>query len=190
MLTVLFVTVFVDLMWAVAIGMVMAAMILLKRLSDIEPATHSPLIDIAAHRPWIPALEAPEKILRGIFVIEVHGALFFGNAGPLQRKIEGANMDEAEAVVLHMGDVRYLDQSGVYVLGDLAQDLQKRGIEVFLADLKREPRELLAKLGVAPGMIPAQKIFQSADDAVREATKHTFRRRDPSNAPVEADSPA
>jgi len=169
MLTVLFVTVFVDLMWAVAIGMVMASMILLKRLSDIDPATHSPLIDIAAHRPWIPVLESPEEVMRGIFVVEFHGSLFFGNAGPLQRKVEGANTADAHSIVLHMGDVRYVDQSGVYVLGDLVQDLQKHGARVYLAELQPEPRELLAKLAVAPGVVPAEHIFDSAEDAVRAA---------------------
>jgi len=171
MLTVLGVTVFVDLMWAVGIGMVMAAMILLKRLSDVEPSTHSPLLDIAAHRPWIPALEAPDEVLRGVFVVEVHGALFFGNAGPLQRKIEGANLAEAQAVVLHMGDVRFVDQSGVYVLGDLAGDLHRRGLQVYLSDLQPEPRELMEKLGVAPGIIPPEQVFASTADAIAAATK-------------------
>ncbi len=111
MITVFVLTVFVDLLWAVAAGMIMASMILLKRLSDIEPATHSPLIDIAAHRPWIPDLEEPQEVLAGIYVVEIHGSLFFGNAGPLQRKL--GSMEHARAVVLHMGDVRYVDQSGV-----------------------------------------------------------------------------
>ncbi len=169
MVTVLVITVFVDLMWAVGIGMVMAAMILLKRLSDIDPATHSPLKDIAAHRPWIPALEAPAETMHGIFVVEMHGSLFFGNAGPLQRKIEGADMKGAKAIVLHMGDVRYIDQSGVYVLGDLMQDLTKRGIAVYVAELEEEPRELLGKLGVVPGVVPADHVFDNADEAVRVA---------------------
>ena len=170
MVTVLVVTVFVDLMWAVGIGMVMAAMILLKRLSDVDPATHSPLKDIAAHRPWIPALEAPEEAMHGVFVVEMHGSLFFGNAGPLQRKIEGANMQGAQAIVLHMGDVRYIDQSGVYVLGDLMQDLTTRGIAVYVAELEDEPRELLKRLGVVPGVVPGDRVFDSADAAIRSAT--------------------
>jgi SulP family sulfate permease len=175
MLTVLGATVFFDLMLAVGIGMVMAAMILLKRLSDIDPATHSPLVDIAAHRPWIPPLEVPEEVLRGIFVVEVHGSLFFGNAGPLQRKIEGADLRDAKAVILHMGDVRFIDQSGVYALGDLASDLQRRGIEVFIADLQAEPKELLAKLGVSPGTIPAKRVFERSSDAVSAATHEAHR---------------
>jgi MFS superfamily sulfate permease-like transporter len=75
--------------------------------------------------------------------------------------------------VMHMGDVRYVDQSGVYCLGELAQDLQTRGIRVYIAALWREPRELLAKLEIAPGMIPVENIFESASDAIQAAINHT-----------------
>jgi SulP family sulfate permease len=174
MLTVFGLTVFVDLMWAVAIGMVMASMILLKRLSDIDPATHSPLVDIAAHRPWIPDLEAPEEVLAGIYVVEIHGSLFFGNAGPLQRKLGG--MKDARAVVLHMGDVRYLDQSGVYALADLIGEMKEAGTEIYFAELHEEPSDLLARLGVAPGAVAEDHIFTRAQDAVVEATHGEERR--------------
>ena len=169
MLTVFALTVFVDLMWAVAVGMVMASMILLKRLSDIDPATHSPLVDIAAHRPWIPSLESPHEVLSGIYVVEIHGALFFGNAGPLQRKL--GNMKFAHAVILHMGDVRYLDQSGVYALTDLISEMQDAGTEVYVAELHDEPAELLARLGVVPGLVEESQVFAQAEAAVRHAAR-------------------
>jgi SulP family sulfate permease len=169
MIAVLALTVFVDLMWAVAVGMVMASMILLKRLSDIDPATHSPLVDIAAHRPWIPDLEEPEEVLAGIYVVEVHGSLFFGNSGPLQRKL--GSMKQARAIVLHMGDVRYLDQSGVYALAELITDLRQVGTEIFVAQLHEEPERLLESLGVVPGLVSKNQVFTSAEDAVVAATR-------------------
>ncbi|MEM1246926.1 MAG: SulP family inorganic anion transporter [Acidobacteriota bacterium] len=169
MLTVFGLTVFVDLMWAVGIGMVMAAMVLLKRLSDMDPATHSPLIDIAAHRPWIPDLEAPEEILEGVYVVEVHGSLFFGNAGPLQRKLAGVH--QADAVVLHMGDVRYMDQSGVYALSDLVRDLKTQRTEVYVAELHEEPEEILKSLGFVPDVLPDDRLFDTASEAIRKATE-------------------
>lgn len=184
MLAVLGLTVFVDLMWAVAVGMVMASLILLKRLSDIDPATHSPLVEIAAHRPWIPDLEVPEEVLAGIYLIEIHGSLFFGNAGPLQRKVGG--MKDARAVVFHMGDVRYLDQSGVYALADLIGEMHENGTEVFIADLHEEPKELLARFGVAPGTIPEDHIFSSAAKAVVAAAQDGERQMTstPSDVPL------
>jgi SulP family sulfate permease len=144
-------------------------MILLKRLSDIDPATHSPLVDIAAHRPWIPDLEEPREVLAGIYIVEVHGSLFFGNSGPLQRKL--GSMDHARAIVLHMGDVRYLDQSGVYALADLITDLRDAGTEVYFAELHTEPRQILANLGVAPGVIAEDQIFEKVENAIRAAAR-------------------
>ena len=173
MLTVLGLTVFVDLMWAVAVGMVLASMILLKRLSDIDPATHSPLVDLAASQPWV-NLEAPDEALAGIYVVELHGSLFFGNAGPLQRKLGGVR--NARAMVLHMGDVRYVDQSGVYALADLIEDLQGDGSAVYLAQLHDEPRSLLARLGVAPGVVPEEHILGNVEDAVKAAANGEKRR--------------
>ena len=171
MIVVLALTVFMDLMTAVAVGMVMAAMILLKRLSDIDPATHSPLRDIAAHRPWIPALEAPEEVLDGVYVVELHGSLFFGNAGPLQRKLEGIE-HQARAVVLHMGDVRYVDQSGVYMLTDLIDGLHKNQTAVFIAALQPEPAEVAKRLGALPGAIVPERIFERVEDAIVAAAQH------------------
>jgi SulP family sulfate permease len=174
MITVLVITVFVDLMWAVAVGMVMASMILLKRLSDIDPATYSPLVDIVAHRPWIPNLEVPKEVLAGIYIVEIHGSLFFGNAGPLQRKLGG--MKNATAIVLHMGAVRYLDQSGVYALADLISKMHDVGIEVYIAQLHEEPRDILASLSVAPGIVAEDHIFIDAEEAVAAATQGETRR--------------
>ena len=171
MITVLVLTVVVDLMWAVAVGMVMAAMILLKRLSDIDPATHSPLVDIAAHRPWIPPLETPEEVLAGLYLVEVHGSLFFGNAGPLQRKLEAIGGD-AKVAVLHMGDVRYMDQSGAYALANLVEELERKGTAVFVANLRLEPNQILTKLGILGGVLQNARVFKRPEEAVKAAAAY------------------
>ena len=71
-----------------------------------------------------------------------------------------------------MGDVRYLDQSGVYALADLIADLQKVNTEVYIAELHEEPRDLLARLGVTPGTVAGDRIFESAEEAILAAAKH------------------
>jgi SulP family sulfate permease len=170
MLTTLLLTVFVDLMWAVAVGMVLASLILMKRLADLDPATHSPLKDIAAHRPWIPDLDDhSDQVLGDVHVVEIHGSLFFGNAGPLQRKLGGLN--HAKTVVLHLGAVPFLDQSGAYALADVIEELKGTGIDVFVCSLQAEPAKVLADLGVAPGLVDQAHIIDSAEQAVRSAVE-------------------
>ncbi|NRA32969.1 MAG: SulP family inorganic anion transporter [Polyangiaceae bacterium] len=190
MVVVLLMTMFVDLMNAVAVGMVMAAMILLKRMSDLDPATHSPLVEVSSHRTWMPSLTEAAEVLSGVCLVELHGALFFGNAGPLQCQFEGVEKT-AQAVVLHMGDVRYLDQSGVYMLAELVGDLNKNGTEVFVGGLRQEPAEITANLEVAPGAIPAGHIFDRPEEAIKAAAKwvrvaQSMAPERPSDAPAPA----
>jgi SulP family sulfate permease len=184
MLVVLGLTVLVDLMWAVAVGMVMASLVLVKRLSDMDPATHSPLLDIASHRPWVPELELPAETLKGIYVVEVHGSLFFGNAGPLQRKLGG--MKHADGLVFDMTSVRYLDQSGVYALTDLVSELATHDTRVYLAGLHEEPRRILESLGVIPQLIPTARVLESPAAAVSAAAREAV--VIPSNAPAAPDA--
>ena len=132
-------------------------------------ATHSPLLDIAAHRPWIPSLESPENVLEGIYVVHIHGSLFFGNAGPLQQKL--GEIQDAKSLIIDMRDVLYLDQSGVYTLSDLIEDMMRRGVAVYLSEMHEEPSEILAELEVAPGTLPVEQIFATVEGAVEKAAR-------------------
>ena len=164
MVVVLGLTVFVDLMTAVGVGLGLACILLVKRLSDMDPATHSPLLDIAAHRPWIPALEFPAEIAKSIYVIDVHGSLFFGNSGPLERKL--GTLEHASAIIVRMWEVRFIDQSGAYALRDLAQNLQAVGTRVILTELQHGPKTLLTELGFIPDVFP--DVYEDFEVAVRE----------------------
>ena len=69
-----------------------------------------------------------------------------------------------------MGDVRYLDQSGVYALADLIEDLHGQDTEVYMAELHEEPLDILHSLSVIPTTLPEERVFESAQEAIREAT--------------------
>lgn len=166
MLVVLFLTVFVDLMWAVGIGMVMASLILVKRLSDMDPATHSALHDVASHIPGVPDLgDAPSEVLDGVYLLNIHGSLFFGNAGPLQRKAEG--ITGAQEVIIDFSDVRYLDQSGAYALREIASELQNGGARVWVSGMHEEPRDMLRDLEIVPGLVPPERVFDTLPEAIK-----------------------
>ncbi len=178
MITVLLLTVFVDLMWAVGIGMVMASLILVKRLADMDPATHSALYDVASHIPGMPDLgDGPDEVLEGVYLLNIHGSLFFGNAGPLQRKAEG--ITGAQEVIVDLSDVRYVDQSGAYALRDIAEELQKGGARVWFCGLHEEPRDMLQGLEIVPGLVPAERVFDTLAEAVKASgLKHGASRED------------
>ena len=70
-----------------------------------------------------------------------------------------------------MRNVRYLDQSGVYTLSDLIEDMMRRGATVYLCEIHEEPSEILAELEVAPGTLPAGQIFATVEGAVDKAAR-------------------
>jgi hypothetical protein len=49
---------------------------------------------------------------------------------------------------------------------------------VFIAELQPEPAEILARLGAAPGAVPAERIFKRIQDALAAATRQVHESRD------------
>jgi len=172
MLTVLGLTVFVDLIWAVAVGMVMASLVLVKRLADMDPAAQLPLMEVARHD--LPPLDVPEEVLRGVYLVEVKGSLFFGNAGPLQRKLTG--LKDVESAVIDMKNVPYIDQSGAYALADLMKILNEHETRVYIAGLQSEPSDLMRRLNFLPELCREDRIFSEVSAAIECAARDAHNR--------------
>jgi sulfate permease, SulP family len=169
MVAVLALTVFVDLMWAVAIGMVISSLLLVKRLADVDPARHGPLEDYADTRADLLPLDLPKEALSSVHLVEMRPALFFGNAGPLQRRL--APLKNAEAVVLEMHQVTYIDQSGAYAFAEVIAELRQSDTRVYISGLQAEPGEVLTQLGFMPEMIPLDRVFADTVAAVQRASE-------------------
>ena len=153
MVLVLLLTVFVDLMWAVAAGVILSSLIFVKRIADRE------LIDVSPLHPDVDPTGA------GGVRVRACGPLFFGNASALRRGLAGID-GEARTLILALGEVHHLDQSSAYILADALRELTDRGIDVYLADVRERPREVLKRLGVAPGIIAEERMIASADIAL------------------------
>jgi sulfate permease, SulP family len=164
MAVVLGMTVFVDLIQAVAAGMVMACLLFVKRLSDMPPALPTPLDEFQQS---VEEIDVSEEVAQGIYVVHIQSSLFFGNAAPLHEQV--AELKDARAIVIDMSLTPLLDQSGAYALSDLAVDLEIRGVKVFLAAIPTQPQRLLTLTGIAPGEIPSDHIRDSVVSAVQAA---------------------
>lgn len=164
---VLVMTVFVDLIQAVAAGMVMASLIFVKRMSDQEVAVPTTLGGGAAGGAESYDEDRPHEVLNDIYVVPVSGSLFFGNAQPLQTMIMG--LPDARAIILDLSSTPFLDQSAAYAISDLALDLAGKDVTLYLAGLRDEPRRILRLTGIAPGEIPPDHVFKDCKEAVTAA---------------------
>ncbi|MEB3284750.1 MAG: SulP family inorganic anion transporter [Candidatus Sericytochromatia bacterium] len=164
--TVLLLTVFVDLIKAVAAGMIMASLIFVKRMSDLDFAPPT-----LANTDEDPAREDhPQKLLQNIYVVPVNGPLFFGNALRLQTVVMA--LADAGGVVLDFAHSSFIDQSAAYTLSDLALDLQGKGIPVALCGLQEQPRRILRLMGIAPGEIDQSRLHPDTESSVQAILKH------------------
>lgn len=139
LLITLFLTVLFDLVMAIKFGMILAAFLFLKRMSDISNI-----------RRWVEksaddkAGEALKSVPENTLVYEIFGALFFGSATGFSNIVfeEGRNV-----LVLRMRNVPAMDISGLEALEELLNLCKKRGISLILSHVNEQPMKVMEKAG-------------------------------------------
>ena len=165
MIIVLLITVFIGLLEAVAIGMILAAILFMKNIADvIERRTQSaPLQAYSKELPW--ADEDPEllqKLGDLVYIKHLDGPLFFGFASRFQEIIKV--QPSIKVVVIRMGRVPYVDQSGIYAMEEAISDLQSQGITVMVTGLRGQPKDMFESIKLAPGLVPSELTFPTFQD--------------------------
>ncbi|KYJ86901.1 SulP family inorganic anion transporter [Sulfurovum riftiae] len=154
MVIVLILTVFVDLLQAVAVGMVLASILFMKKMGDVaeEKAQATPL-DMEEGS----VMEGQDKEHQ-IYVQTFDGPIFFGFTSYFSQII--SELPNVKVVVLRMEKVPYIDQSGMYAIEDAVLELEKRGIEVFITGIQKQPEDMLRRIRLIPEVIEEESIFK------------------------------
>lgn len=148
MLAVLLLTVFVDLMIAVATGMIMASLLFMKDMVELQLKSISTVTDPdLAETPLSQEERAIIKAAGGdILLYHLAGPMSFGAAKEMSRRL--AQFDQYRALVLDLGDVARLDYTSSRALDDMIFDAQSTGRQVFLVGGNAQVQKLLEKQGV------------------------------------------
>ncbi|MCK0505514.1 SulP family inorganic anion transporter [Aromatoleum anaerobium] len=136
-----FVTVVFDLTLAVELGMLLASLFFIYRMSDLTRIERVPLEDHYG----VEALSRSDGTPR-IIAYRVFGSLFFGAANKLESLLlmqEG----HPDAVILDLEKVINIDTTGLDALQTLHRTLQKRGAQLILCDLNEQPASLVFRSG-------------------------------------------
>lgn len=159
MLVVLFLTVFVDLLVAVAVGMVLSAILFMKKISDVvDHKTHTaPLKDFSREVPWQDEGDIIERIGDRVYIKHLDGPLFFGFASRFQDMIKA--LPDIEAVVIRMDKVPYVDQSGLYAMEEAILELRQLDIAVVFTNLHGQPLDMFKRINLVPGLVPNEHSF-------------------------------
>lgn len=136
-------TIAFDLIVAVEIGIVLAAVLALMSLAKNSQVVQESLPDISDHLD----MDTEHQYLgEHIAIYRIDGSIFFGAA---QRFLdELTEISDVRVVILRMSGVTVLDSTGAQALDSVIEDLNSRGMTVILKGLRPEHEKLLTALGV------------------------------------------
>jgi len=179
LIVVFLLTVFVDLLTAVGIGMVIACVLFMKRASDLVEGGYSsaPMTDNDLHRglpappqanfdkskPWSDEGGITEEMLKHIYIQRLNGPIFFGSITKFQEVMSDIPED-AKVVIIRMRLVSFMDQSGLYAMETAIKDLQARGITVLMTIIQPQPMYMLKTMKLIPEVVPEEHTFKTFED--------------------------
>src|SRR5436853_3998454 len=136
-------TVIVDLTVAVEIGMVLAAMLFIKRVSEMSQIT---AVDESTETEGSHHSLIGKEIPKGVMVYRMFGACFFGAADKLESALR-REKQEPEVLILRMRKVMAMDATGLNALEDLHERLHQKGKHLILSAPHTQPLFVMENAG-------------------------------------------
>ncbi len=133
-------TVLLDMVIAVGVGMVLAALLFMKQMANI---TGGRWLLEASH--WNMNKRLPDHVM----VYEISGPLFFGAAEKAMSTLR-EHSSGLKVLILQMHGVPTMDISGVVALKSALESLQKKRIFVILSEVQTQPMTALKRAGLEP----------------------------------------
>lgn len=173
LILVLFWTTFGSLIQAVGIGVTLAALLFMKKASDIgeEGMQVGTLAGFDGEKPWEDEIEFYEKFKDQIYIKHLYGPLFFGFTSHFQEQVKSIKSD-VKVLVIRMDRVPYVDQSGIYALENAILDLALRDIKVVITGLQEQPKDLLTSIDIIPDLVPQEQLFDNIDGSFDWVKQH------------------
>jgi SulP family sulfate permease len=154
-------TVMFDMVIAVTVGVMLAALLFMRRMAV--------LTQVSLEQPRLPQFEMPP----GVKVYEIAGPLFFGAAKTAMGTLGTIDRD-TQTVILSMKYVPNIDATGLVAFETVLDRLQRAGRKVILAGVQPEVAEVLERAGIKrkPGALAyAPDIETAASMAIVHAAR-------------------
>ncbi|WP_242493925.1 SulP family inorganic anion transporter [Sanguibacter massiliensis] len=157
------VTIAVDLVQAIVVGLAVAALLALRALSRASVVHRQPLPG--------PAADGDEQIA----LFRLDGSMFFGAADRIAETVQRDH--GARVVVLRLSGLRLVDATGAHALAELVGTLERSGVTVLVKGVQEQHRSVLTRVGVLDELASEQHLFEDLDAAIAHARDHVARPR-------------
>lgn len=155
-------TVIFDLVIAIEVGIVMACVLFMKRMSDET--------DIVGWKYVEQEYDDTDKLLqlhKGVRVYEITGPLFFGVAG---RIADISTKEFTKCLVIRMRSVSTIDATAMNALEELYRRCSSRGIVLVFSHVNKQPMQVMKRSGLYKRVGP-ENFCSHIDEALAHATR-------------------
>lgn len=165
LLVTFFLTVFLDLVAAIKVGMVLAALLFMKRMADLTT-----VIPVEDDQPD----ESPEdkysmdgrELPPGVVMYEINGPFFFGAANNFLDTLE--KMKQCRVLILRMRHVPAMDATGYHALYKVYRRCAASGTALLLSHVQRQPLSVLHGHGFIE-LLGREHFCLNIDTAIKKA---------------------
>ncbi|HOO84509.1 MAG TPA: SulP family inorganic anion transporter [Prolixibacteraceae bacterium] len=157
LLSTFFLTVLVDLIIAIEVGVVLSALLFMKRMADAGESKLTAEIDCDV-------LEDYSILPKGISIYEISGPLFFASAKQYAEVIKSTGI-KSKIIIIRMRHVPFVDSTGLQNLKASISALLDSGTMVVLSGVNNQVKADLQKNNIID-MIGQQNVFDTFDRAV------------------------
>jgi SulP family sulfate permease len=162
-------TVVVDLTVAVQVGVVLAALLFMRRMSEVTQVGAASLFEMenGTDEADDPDATKNKKVPPGVEVYEINGPFFFGVADRLKDELRNV-AKPPKVFVLRMRRVPAIDATGMTALGALAEKCRRDGVWLVLSGVQAQPRRAMERSGLDETIGP-ENIHPHIDAALARA---------------------
>lgn len=154
-------TVVFDLVVAIEVGILLAAILFMKRMSEVTDVSGWKLLDEEEDSDSLALRRVPEDTR----VYEISGPLFFGAAD----KILAITLDErTKCLILRMRSVSAIDATAMHNLEEMEAECEKKKIRLILSHVNEQPMHVMEKAGFVK-RVGKENFCSHIDDALRRA---------------------
>lgn len=158
MVTVFLLTIFVDLIMAVGVGITISSIMAIYQVSkntQIKIARSKVSFDIDIEN-------------EDIKIIKVTGSLFFGTASALEEKLE--KLKNSKKIIIDCKEVSFFDISAIFTLEEIIEKFKSKELEIILVLRYRHKRKILSVDN--SNIFKKIKIYSNLDDAINYTQKY------------------
>lgn len=141
-------TVLTDLTTAVEVGLILAVIIFVKRMSDVHTVSKVLPDHAMKHQQVKPYMISEGHDCPQISIYTVEGPLFFGAANQFEKLLQDTRKGQPKALLLRMRNVPFMDASGEYNLANIVKHFKSRGAAVLISGIQAQPEAYLHRTGL------------------------------------------